>query len=74
MPIYEYSCQTCKSSFELLIRGSEEPACPECGGSKLEKLLRVPAAHVAGGNLPMAERPLPPPCGMGGCGRPDCGP
>jgi putative FmdB family regulatory protein len=45
MPIYEYSCGECKSDFELLIRGSEEPQCPTCGNRSLERQLSVPAAH-----------------------------
>ena len=37
MPIYEYACPSCGHEFELLVMGSERPACPECGGKKLEK-------------------------------------
>ena len=72
MPLYEYHCQECQSKIELLVRGSEQPACPECGGTRLEKLLSVPAAHSRDG-LPMADSPpWSGPCGMGGCGRPEC--
>jgi putative FmdB family regulatory protein len=73
MPIYEYECGKCAASFELLVRGDELPICPECGGKKLEKLLSVPAAHMAGGDLPVCEAPRRGPCGMGGCGMPECG-
>lgn len=74
MPIYEYACQGCQKSFELLIRGDEQPTCPTCAGTKLEKQFSVPAAHVAGGSrdLPMAGGGGFTPCGMGGCGRPEC--
>lgn len=70
MPLYEYTCDTCQSQFEALVRGEERPACPECGGTKLEKLLSVPAAHVSGGKsaLPICEVPR-----TGGCGAPICG-
>ena len=72
MPIYEYQCDECRAAFELLIRGAETPACPECGGHELEKLLSVPAAHTASASqLPTCEGPGP--CGMGPCGMPDCG-
>ena len=74
MPLYEYTCRDCSSEFELLVRGSEQPRCPECESSKLEKLLSVPAAHTAGSrDLPTCH-PAPsggcglPQCGMGGCG------
>jgi putative FmdB family regulatory protein len=74
MPLYEYHCRSCSSDFELLVRASEEPHCPECDSKKLEKLLSVPAAHTAGSrDLPVCH-PTPsggcglPQCGMGGCG------
>ena len=74
MPLYEYSCRKCESEFELLIRGSEQPECPECHSTKLEKLFSVPAAHTQGSrDLPICN-PAPsggcglPQCGMGGCG------
>jgi putative FmdB family regulatory protein len=38
MPLFEYRCQACLSSLELLIRtptgaATEPPACPACGGA-----------------------------------------
>jgi putative FmdB family regulatory protein len=76
MPLYEFACPKCESNFELLIRGGETPECPDCHSRKLEKLLSVPAAHVGGGqSLPICDAPRPAgPCGMGGCGLPECGP
>lgn len=72
MPLYEYSCMNCRDEFELLVRGGEAPACPNCGSERLERLLSVPAAHTGGsaGNLPICEAPRP---GGGGCGAPWCG-
>ncbi len=46
MPIYEYVCRKCRHEFEVLVRGNEQPECPQCGDRKLDKLLSVPAAHV----------------------------
>jgi putative FmdB family regulatory protein len=71
MPLYEYTCPSCEQDFELLVRFGENPACPECGSSRLEKQLSVPAAHVAGGksSLPICDAPMP----GGGCGLPQCG-
>lgn len=37
MPIYEYRCEDCEQRAEILIRGSEEPVCPQCGGKQLHK-------------------------------------
>ena len=68
MPLYEYTCLGCHDQFELLIRGDEAPACPSCGGDKLEKQFSTVAAHVAAlRSLPVCE-PTP-----GGCGLPQCG-
>jgi putative FmdB family regulatory protein len=69
MPLYEYQCSGCGAAFELLVRGSEKPACPKCGSEQLDKQFSVPAAPVAAGSsLPMADRP------WSGCGKPGCGP
>jgi putative FmdB family regulatory protein len=69
MPLYEYHCEDCDKDFELLVRGSEAPACPHCDGDRLAKRLSLTAAPVtASGGLPMAD------AGWGGCGKPGCGP
>jgi putative FmdB family regulatory protein len=72
VPIYEYNCAACAKDFELLVRGSEKPECPECGSTRLDKLLSVPTAHVAGSSLPICETPRQggcgPRCGGGSCG------
>jgi len=44
MPIYDYRCNNCNKTFELLVRSSSTPACPSCGSLQLEKLLSRPAA------------------------------
>lgn len=69
MPLYEYACHDCDRQFELLIRGSERPHCPQCEGTRLEKLLSVPAAHSANGH----ELPVCRPSSSAGCGLPQCG-
>jgi putative FmdB family regulatory protein len=40
MPIYEYTCQDCDTSFEKFVRSitsNVEVRCPECGGSHVKK-------------------------------------
>jgi putative FmdB family regulatory protein len=71
MPLYEYTCHGCKRQVELLIRGQEQPICPECGSQRLEKELSVVAAHVGGhaSELPICDTPR----SGGGCGLPQCG-
>lgn len=44
MPIYDYRCQDCDKTFEVLVRGGQVPPCPSCGGSHLEKCVSLPAA------------------------------
>jgi putative FmdB family regulatory protein len=41
VPIYEYVCMQCESHFEELVRNGEEPDCPDCGGSKVQKQFSV---------------------------------
>ena len=45
MPIYEYECKGCGHQFEFLLlpTSKDAPACPECKGTDLEKLLSVVA-------------------------------
>ena len=69
MPLYEFHCRQCEHEVEVLVRGSEQPECPDCGSVKLEKLLSVPAAPAMGsGSLPVSSA-----SDAGGCGRPQCG-
>ena len=39
MPIYEYKCKKCGETFEVLVRSTEKPACPQCGSKSLRKLV-----------------------------------
>lgn len=43
MPIHDYRCQACGHSFEALVRSGTAPACPQCAGTALEKLLSLTA-------------------------------
>lgn len=40
MPIFEYRCKDCNSTFEMLVKSSDENAvaCPECKSSNNKKL------------------------------------
>lgn len=42
MPIYEYKCQKCGNEFEALVRKSDEPACPSCKSTELERQISKP--------------------------------
>jgi putative FmdB family regulatory protein len=49
MPLYEYKCLTCGSSFEILQKVNEPrlKKCPQCGGL-LKKVLSPPALQFKG--------------------------
>jgi putative FmdB family regulatory protein len=68
MPIYEYACMECESHFEELVRGDEQPACPECGAANVLRQLSTFVAHGARVEAGVsAPRPRGGCCG-GGCG------
>jgi putative FmdB family regulatory protein len=79
MPIYEYRCRNCDTTFEALVRGGDVVTCPHCGSSSLDKLLSAPVmlsgrtARPAGRTSPTAavgrgreERCDTSPCSEGG--------
>jgi putative FmdB family regulatory protein len=45
MPLYDFHCSKCACQFESLVRGSDIPRCPECGSTKVKKLVSLPAAQ-----------------------------
>src|SRR5579863_9431065 len=49
MPLYEYKCQSCGKTFEVIQKFADEPlkVHPECGGV-VEKLFSAPAFHLKG--------------------------
>jgi len=49
MPLYEYACKGCDHQFELLVRGSDVPACPKCHSEKLERRMSAFAANTNSG-------------------------
>lgn len=67
MPIYEYTCAQCHSDFELLVRTSTVPECPNCHSTALEKKLSVFA--TAGSDAQAETMAAMSPCGT--CGHPD---
>ncbi|MCA9109716.1 MAG: zinc ribbon domain-containing protein [Planctomycetaceae bacterium] len=67
MPLFEFRCENCEAQFEELVRQGEQPECPHCESSQVEKLMSVAAGRVTAGsgNLPIASSCPPsdaPPC------------
>ncbi len=50
MPIYEYRCEKCGHSFELLqkISAPTPEACPECGAAAVSRLISPVAFRLKG--------------------------
>jgi putative FmdB family regulatory protein len=42
MPLYDFRCNTCNQTMEVLTSFDSTPCCPECGDA-MEKLLSRPA-------------------------------
>lgn len=52
MPIYEYFCEACQKTAEILQKFDEAPPreCPECGArDSLKKAVTTSAFHLKGG-------------------------
>ena len=49
MPLYEYKCESCGKTFEVIQKFADEPlkTHPECGGV-VERLFSAPAFHLKG--------------------------
>ncbi len=47
MPMFDFSCQGCEHSFELLVRKGDTICCPACGSETVEKLLSLPALKTS---------------------------
>jgi len=43
MPLYGFHCAKCDKTCELLAGFSERPACPHCGGRRMQRLVSRPA-------------------------------
>ena len=73
MPIFEYVCEDCGTSFEKLVRrtGANGVACPSCGQDHLKQQFSTFSARANGAASSSAELPS---CPGGMCQTPDlCG-
>ncbi|MFZ9930649.1 MAG: FmdB family zinc ribbon protein [Ilumatobacteraceae bacterium] len=68
MPLYEFRCRTCESTFEVrrpMAEASDPAICPE-GHEGAVRLLSVFAS--VGATSGTSSAPAPPPRAGGGCG------
>jgi putative FmdB family regulatory protein len=72
VPVYEYTCKSCKTDFEKLVKSmttSESVKCPKCGSNQTTRSLSVFAVGSQS-----AAKPETPPGMCGRCGGPGpCG-
>jgi putative FmdB family regulatory protein len=72
VPIYEYTCKSCETKFEKLVRAmssatdGEKVKCPDCGSVKTARSFSVFAVGAEGAKSSGASAPA---SGMCGCGR-----
>lgn len=61
MPIFEYVCETCGCQFEKLLPKPTDPspACPECAGKNLRKLISTASIRPHG--IPKGKGGFKPP-------------
>lgn len=43
MPLYDYHCDACDRTFELLVRSSTVPVCPHCRSDQLQRCVSLTA-------------------------------
>ena len=47
MPMYEYACQECKRSFEVLQKvGDKEATCPQCGSENTRRMISAFSSNL----------------------------
>jgi len=69
MPIYEYVCQNCQTSFEhLVIAKDSDISCPKCGGRQATLQFSVFAAPHSGDSSADAAASCGGGCSPSGCG------
>jgi putative FmdB family regulatory protein len=74
MPIYDYRCNDCGKTYDVLHKVrevSEDIACPSCGSTHHTRLIGVPS--FAMGKKTAQSHQEPPPCADGSCCDGSCG-
>lgn len=71
MPIYEFRCEQCNHTFELLSRGQTdefEMKCPKCQSQNIQRLMSAASFSISGGNSGASQPSLEShTCGSGNC-------
>ncbi len=67
MPLFTFYCNKCHATSEVLVRGSERPVCPECGGKDLVKQTAVIAPKMGREKAPASVGGCASCAGRGAC-------
>jgi len=70
MPMYDFSCQNCRTIFEeLLVKDEDAAVCPKCGSGTTVRMLSAPSPLKTGA-FPFKPGPAHPMASRmaGGCG------
>lgn len=49
MPMFDFQCDRCAHGFEAFVRGSDVPACPQCGAATVSRQLSSFGVGVSAG-------------------------
>ncbi len=63
MPIYEYYCDKCDETFETLVFGKEQPACPKCGKADVKRVMSACGFFTKGSGGETVSTPAGSSCG-----------
>jgi len=69
MPIYDYKCDACGTTYDVFHKVREVPediVCPSCGSQEHTRLISAPA-------FSLGEKSQPPSCEDGNCCGGTCG-
>ena len=72
MPLYDFRCDDCGTTFEKLVRNTAaatELDCPDCAGVRVRRELSLPAAPLTVGAMAAIACGAGPPCGAAWCQR-----
>lgn len=73
MPLYEYACEECGKTCEIIVRASAPaPVCPACGSGRLARKISNIARPARDGGDDFGDLSGMG-CGDGGCGMPGAG-
>jgi len=72
MPIYDYRCDACGTTYDVFHKVREvveDVVCPSCSSTKHTRLISAPSIRMATGTTKTAsETPAPSCCVGGACG------